>query len=143
MLSLKQVCTALNALVEANTALLYLIELGIEGYTDGFPGRLSSSERLKQLLLRRNRWLTLDWSGTLPLKPEEVVPQSTLPYELQGGMFLNVKDNTGLVAMNKTVLPTSQHPQSEFSCRTLDTKALDITADSTQDLLVMLDTRGR
>ncbi|KAJ8475001.1 hypothetical protein ONZ51_g6827 [Trametes cubensis] len=143
MLSLKQVCTALNALVEANTALLYLIELGIEGYTDGFPGRLSSSERLKQLLLRRNRWLTLDWSGTLPLKPEEVVPQSTLPYELQGGMFLNVKDNTGLVAMNRTVLPTSQHPQSEFSCRTLDTKALDITADSTQDLLVMLDTRGR
>ncbi|KAI0370753.1 hypothetical protein BV20DRAFT_1052183 [Pilatotrama ljubarskyi] len=139
----ESVCTLLNSLIDANAALLYLVELGVEGLMNGLPGGLCTSERLAQLFERRNRWLTLDWSHVLPLIPQEVIPQSPLPYELQGGTFLNVRNRAGQVVINRTVLPTRTDPRTEYTNHLLDMHALDITTDLTQDLLVMLDVLGR
>ncbi|KAI0354449.1 hypothetical protein OH77DRAFT_502769 [Trametes cingulata] len=139
----RRVCTLLNSLIDTSSALLYLIELGVEGLIDGRPGGCCTSERLAQLLERRKRWLTLDWSHVHSLAPQEVIPQSPLPYELQGGTFLNVRNRAGQVVINRTLLPTRADPHSEHTNHVLDMHALDITADLTQDLLVMLDVLGR
>ncbi|KAI8977790.1 hypothetical protein BD414DRAFT_495635 [Trametes punicea] len=139
----RSVCTTLNTVIDANAALLYRIELGIEGLVDGPSGGFCTSDRLKQLFERRNRWLALDWSHVLALKPHEIIPQTALPYELQGGIFLSVKNRSGQITINKTVLPTREDLDARHASHALQVKALDITADPTQDLLVMLDIYGR
>lgn len=138
-----QICRTLNALIDANTTLLYRVELGIEGLMDGPAGGPCTSERLSQLLERRNRWLTLDWSHVLPLTPQEVIPQSPLPYELQGGTFLNIRNVACQITINQTVLPTGLNPRAEYTHHVLDMKVLDITTDPTQDLIALLDVFGR
>ncbi|KAI0643366.1 hypothetical protein C8Q79DRAFT_174423 [Trametes meyenii] len=138
-----QICTAVKSLVEGNATLLYRIELGIEGYDDGPPNGLCTSDRLKQLQERRDRWLRLDWSHVIPLTPQAVIPQSPLPYELQGGTFMNVRKHDGQITINKTVLPNKMYTDIEYMSHGLQVNALDITTDPTQDLLVLLDTRGR
>lgn len=110
---------------------------------DGPAGGPCTSERLSQLLERRNRWLTLDWSHVLPLTPQEVIPQSPLPYELQGGTFLNIRNFGGQITINQTILPTGLNPHTEYTHHVLDMKVLDITTDPTQDLIALLDVFGR
>ncbi|KAL1943552.1 hypothetical protein VTO73DRAFT_3997 [Trametes versicolor] len=139
----RRICRTLNALIDANTTLLYRVELGIEGLIDGPVGGPCTSERLSQLLERRNRWLTLDWSHVLPLTPQEVIPQSPLPYELQGGTFLNIRNVACQITINQTVLPTGLNPRAEYTHHILDMKVLDITTDPTQDLIALLDVFGR
>ncbi|KAI9059861.1 hypothetical protein FKP32DRAFT_1760684 [Trametes sanguinea] len=139
----RMVCSTLNALVNDNASLLYKIELGIENLQESPVKGLSSSERLNFLLDRRVRWLTLDWSYTEPLSAREILPQSALPYELQGGTFLNITSRAGNVTMNKITLPSRADLQPRYTSHDLEFKALDVTTDPTQDLLVVLDIDGR
>ncbi|KAI0631437.1 hypothetical protein C8Q77DRAFT_1061673 [Trametes polyzona] len=139
----RRVCNALNTLIGGNTALLYQIELGIEDFVDSPAGGLCTSERYNRLLERRNRWLTLDWSHVLPLTPQDVAPQAPLPYELQGGTFLNVRSFAGQITINQTVLPTAANPRTEYTQHVLQMNVMDITTDPTQDLIAVLDIRGR
>ncbi|CDO78285.1 hypothetical protein BN946_scf184674.g7 [Trametes cinnabarina] len=139
----RMVCNTLNSIVYDNVSLLHRIELGVERLEERAAGRFNSLERYTRLLERRARWLTLDWSHIEPLKPREIIPQSALPYELQGGTFLNVTNRSGQVTMNKITLPGRTDTRAQYTSHGLQFRALDITADPTQDLLVLLDVAGR
>ncbi|KAI0773133.1 hypothetical protein BD413DRAFT_313185 [Trametes elegans] len=140
----RRVCSTLNSLIDTNICLQYQVELEVEGLRDGDERTLCASERLKLLRARRDRWLTLDWCHVVSLPPQEIIPEASLPYELQGGIFLNIRNHAGRITINSTTLPTTDYPRTDHAnSHVLQAQVLDITTDPTQDLLVMLDICGR
>lgn len=139
-----QVCEHFKSVIDTSVALLYKNELEIEGYVDGSRKDLCMADRLRLLIERRDRWLRLDWIQRLSLAPEKIIPESPLPYELQGGISYNVVTHAGgKYTMNATRLPSTDNPKAVYQNKPFDIQYVDITTDPSQDLMVVLDVLGR
>ncbi|TFK85393.1 hypothetical protein K466DRAFT_552173 [Polyporus arcularius HHB13444] len=143
ILRCRGVCRTLQTTIDQSVGLLYQVQLEIEGLIDGPKGNLCTSDRLQLLLERRDRWLRLDWTNIVTLAAAKLVPETPLPYELQGGTFFNVTTYDGKFTMNMTRLPSIAGPRPTYESKNFDSQYVDITADPSQDLMVVLDVPGR
>ena len=130
-------------MISGSTALQYHMELGVEGYVDGGPGGLCTSDRLRLLRERRVRWMRLGWQHMGIMDANNIIPVTPLPYELQGGAFFNVTTRNGAFVINQTRLPSSVQPEPLYLSHTRDRQFVDITTDPSQDLMVLLDVQGQ
>ncbi|KAI0700799.1 hypothetical protein C8T65DRAFT_657194 [Cerioporus squamosus] len=143
ILRCRGVCKTLQSTIDQSVGLLYQVQLEIEGLIDGPKGGLCTSDRLKLLLERRDRWLRLDWTNIVTLAAPKLVPETPLPYELQGGTFFNVTTYNGKFTMNMTRLPSTANPTPSYESKDFESQYVDIAVDPSQDLMVVLDVLGR
>ncbi|RPD53900.1 hypothetical protein L226DRAFT_554804 [Lentinus tigrinus ALCF2SS1-7] len=143
ILRCRGVCRTLRTTIDDSVALLYQVQLEIEGLIDSSKGSLCTADRLKLLLERRDRWLRMNWAKVVTLTPTRLIPETPLPYELQGGTFFNVTAHAGKFSMNMTRLPSIADPTPEYENKEFDSQFVDITVDPSQDLMVVLDLLGR
>ena len=66
-----------------------------------------------------------------------------MPYELQRGTFYAVTSQRETFRMIETRLPSTTNLNASYTTTPNDLQSVDITVDSSQDLLVMLDLTGR
>ncbi|RPD76028.1 hypothetical protein L226DRAFT_461728 [Lentinus tigrinus ALCF2SS1-7] len=129
------VCALLKNLVDDDTSLQYIIELGAAGMEDGPSSTLTPSARLALLRERQSAWKSLTW------RSEATYPMTIGEYwELYGGVLAQEEGGKKLVFRQ---LPSAIRgiEAREWEIRDAGTDIQDFSMDPAQDLLVVVEER--
>ncbi|KAH8105215.1 hypothetical protein BXZ70DRAFT_904443 [Cristinia sonorae] len=133
-------CRQLRTIVKGSLELKYNIELAADDMIDGprGPGTLTTSQRYHQLLQRRQRWRTLDWTQQINVP----VLGSCQAYELVGGMFAKSMGHVGTGGSRHLIttwLPSSTKAARSAVRDDLGVPTRDFAIDPSQDLIALVN----
>lgn len=126
-------CTLLKGIVDGDTSLQYIIELGAAGMEDGPTSDLAPLARLALLREKQSAWKTLTW------KSESTYRMMIGEYwELYGGVLAQEEGGRKLVLQQlPSVIRGIEGRQWEIP--DVGTDLVEITMDPAQDLLVLVE----
>ena len=135
---LSQLCALLKDVVDRDTSLQYIIELGAAVMEDGPPSDLTAPARLALLRERQSAWRSLTW------RSEVTYPMKMLDsWTMYGGVLVQVESGPPGERGRKVIfrqLPSAFRgiETKEWNIQGMKTTIHDICIDPSQDLLVML-----
>ena len=123
----------MNDVIKSSLELQYHIELVADGLEGGVGCSLSTAERFKLLIERRERWRNIDW------KDVQQVPlyNHCQAYELTHGVFA-ISRGFGSRHLSLTTLPTSSQPARQVETEDLGMSIRDFAMDPSQDVVAFV-----
>ncbi len=133
-------CIAFRDIIKDSIELQYQIELAADGMVDGphCSGSLSTAERLRLLIDRRQRWRSLDWTRKVTVE----LPGVCQAYELVGGVFAKSM-MSGAKHLVAAWLPTRDTEVQTIIREDLGFPTRDFAIDPTQDLIALVGSEAR
>lgn len=138
LLICSSVCGPLRIVIKNSLELQYIIELAADGMVDISSCRMTTADRLRLLLDRRQRWRVLDWTDKVFVP----VPGACQAYELVGGVFAKSMGDAilhGSHHLIATWLPSRTEPARTIVREDLGVATRDFAIDPSQDLIALVD----